>query len=85
MCKGYVKVALRKARRVRKNSEAVLNFPYLLSPSLLLWPDFLVESGKNADRRRGKKMGVVEFIIVGLVFAALAGCFVYSILANKQK
>lgn len=30
-------------------------------------------------------MGVVEFIIVGLVFAALAGCFVYSIVANKQK
>lgn len=30
-------------------------------------------------------MSVVEFIIVGLVFAALAGCFVYSLIANKQK
>lgn len=30
-------------------------------------------------------MGVVEFIIVGIVFAALAGCFVYSIIVNKQK
>lgn len=32
-----------------------------------------------------RKMGVVQFIILGLVFVALAGCFVYSIIANKQK
>ncbi len=30
-------------------------------------------------------MGVVEFIILGLVFASLAGCFVYSLIANRQK
>ncbi len=30
-------------------------------------------------------MGVVECIIIGLVFVALAGCFVYSLIANKQK
>lgn len=30
-------------------------------------------------------MGVVEFLIVGLVFIALAGCFIYSLVVNKQK
>lgn len=30
-------------------------------------------------------MGVVEFIIIGLVFVPLAGCFIYSLVANKQK
>lgn len=30
-------------------------------------------------------MGVVEFIIIGPVFVALAGCFVYSLAANRQK
>lgn len=30
-------------------------------------------------------MGVVEMIIIGLVFVSLAGCFVYSIIANRQK
>ena len=33
----------------------------------------------------GWKMGVAEFIIIGLVFVSLAGCFVYSIIANRQK
>lgn len=30
-------------------------------------------------------MGVVEFIIIGLVFVSLAGCFIYSLVVNKQK
>lgn len=30
-------------------------------------------------------MGVVQIIIIGLAFVALGGCFVYSIIANKQK
>lgn len=30
-------------------------------------------------------MGIIEIIIIGLVFVSLAGCFVYSIVANKQK
>lgn len=29
-------------------------------------------------------MGVVEFLVLGLVFIALGGCFIYSILTNKQ-
>ena len=36
-------------------------------------------------RQEERKMGIVEFIIIGLVFVALAGCFVYSLIANKQK
>lgn len=30
-------------------------------------------------------MGIVEFIILGLVFVALGGCFVYSLVTSKQK
>lgn len=29
-------------------------------------------------------MGIVEFLVLGLVFIALGGCFIYSILTNKQ-
>lgn len=30
-------------------------------------------------------MGVVEIIIMSLVFASLIGCFIYSLAANNQK
>lgn len=29
-------------------------------------------------------MGIVEIIILGLVFVALGGCFVYSLISNKN-
>lgn len=28
-------------------------------------------------------MGIVEIMILGLVFVALGGCFVYSLITNK--
>lgn len=30
-------------------------------------------------------MGIVEILIVGIVFVALGGCLVYSLIANKAK
>lgn len=30
-------------------------------------------------------MGIVEILIVGVVFVALGGCLVYSLIANKTK
>lgn len=30
-------------------------------------------------------IGAAEIIIIGLVFIALAGCLVYSFIANKQR
>ena len=30
-------------------------------------------------------MGVAEYIIIGIVFVALAGCFVYSIATNTKQ
>lgn len=30
-------------------------------------------------------MGIVEIIIMGLVFVALGGCFVYSLVSNNKK
>ena len=29
-------------------------------------------------------MGIVEIMIMGLVFAALGGCFVYSLVSNRK-
>ncbi len=29
-------------------------------------------------------LGIVEFIIIGLVAVSLIGCFVYSIIVNRQ-
>ena len=29
-------------------------------------------------------MGIVEILILGVVFVALGGCFVYSIIIGKQ-
>ena len=29
-------------------------------------------------------MGIVEIIILGLVFVSLGGCFVYSLISNKS-
>lgn len=29
-------------------------------------------------------MGIVEIIILGLVFVALGGCFVYSLISNRH-
>lgn len=29
-------------------------------------------------------MGIVEILILGLVFVALGGCLVYSVLSNKS-
>lgn len=29
-------------------------------------------------------MGIVEIIILGLVFVALGGCLVYSLISNKS-
>lgn len=30
-------------------------------------------------------MGIVQILIVGVVFVALGGCFVYSLATNKEK
>lgn len=29
-------------------------------------------------------MGIVEIMIMGLVFVALGGCFVYSLVSNRK-
>ncbi len=30
------------------------------------------------------KMGIVEIMIIGLVFVSLGGCLVYSLISNRQ-
>ena len=29
-------------------------------------------------------MGIVEIIVLGLVFVSLGGCFIYSLISNKK-
>lgn len=36
-------------------------------------------------KQEDREMGIVEILIVGIVFVALGGCLVYSLIANKAK